>query len=86
MQDQPDKTRKPDSGGENADTGNDCDKSSLVPEEKVLRSSPCPICKKMSVQKYRPFCSRHCADVDLARWLGGRYAIAPKPDDDDIED
>jgi endogenous inhibitor of DNA gyrase (YacG/DUF329 family) len=27
------------------------------------------------VHDYRPFCSRRCADVDLARWLGGVYAI-----------
>lgn len=44
------------------------------------RSRPCPICRKMSDQKYHPFCSRHCADVDLARWLGGRYAIPARPD------
>ena len=24
---------------------------------------------------YRPFCSKRCADVDLQRWLSGRYAI-----------
>jgi endogenous inhibitor of DNA gyrase (YacG/DUF329 family) len=24
---------------------------------------------------YRPFCSARCRDVDLARWLGGGYAI-----------
>jgi hypothetical protein len=27
------------------------------------------------VTEYRPFCSRRCADVDLARWLNGSYAI-----------
>ncbi|MFO1033401.1 MAG: DNA gyrase inhibitor YacG [Hyphomicrobiales bacterium] len=36
---------------------------------------PCPICKKPSQQKYHPFCSSHCAQVDLGRWLGGRYAV-----------
>lgn len=35
----------------------------------------CPICGKPSLPQYRPFCSKRCADVDLARWLGGRYAI-----------
>lgn len=35
----------------------------------------CPICTKPAVAAYRPFCSRRCADIDLARWLGGRYAI-----------
>ena len=47
------------------------------------RSHPCPVCQKMSDRKYRPFCSRHCADVDLARWLGGRYAIPARPADRD---
>ena len=36
----------------------------------------CPICRAPTETKYRPFCSRRCSDVDLARWLGGAYAIA----------
>lgn len=39
----------------------------------------CPICKKDTDPKYRPFCSRRCADVDLGRWLNESYAI-PAPD------
>ena len=39
----------------------------------------CPICKKPSVPAYRPFCSRRCADVDLAHWLRGDYAIPGEP-------
>jgi uncharacterized protein len=35
----------------------------------------CPICGRLSAPGYRPFCSRRCADVDLARWLSGAYAI-----------
>ncbi len=35
----------------------------------------CPICKKDSTPRYRPFCSRRCADVDLGRWLNGTYAL-----------
>jgi len=35
----------------------------------------CPVCKKDSDPRYRPFCSRRCADVDLGRWLNGAYAI-----------
>ena len=35
----------------------------------------CPICKKDPVPQYRPFCSKRCADVDLAKWLNGSYAI-----------
>lgn len=37
------------------------------------RAKPCPICGKPETDKYKPFCSRRCADVDLAHWLGGRY-------------
>jgi endogenous inhibitor of DNA gyrase (YacG/DUF329 family) len=39
----------------------------------------CPICGKAPEEKYRPFCSRRCADVDLGRWLTGSYAIAAEP-------
>jgi len=38
----------------------------------------CPICGKEPDPKYRPFCSRRCADVDLGKWLTGGYAV---PDD-----
>jgi uncharacterized protein len=53
-------------------------------------SSACPTCGKPSVQKYRPFCSKRCADVDLQRWFTGRYAIPvedeDRPDDPSDED
>ncbi|HEX5998708.1 MAG TPA: DNA gyrase inhibitor YacG [Hyphomicrobiaceae bacterium] len=42
----------------------------------------CPVCGRPSEQRYTPFCSGRCADVDLARWLRGAYAIA----DDESED
>ncbi len=35
----------------------------------------CPICGKPSQPRYRPFCSRRCADVDLGKWLTGQYAL-----------
>lgn len=38
----------------------------------------CPICSKTPHPKYRPFCSRRCADVDLGKWLDGDYAIPDK--------
>ena len=37
--------------------------------------SLCPICRRPAQQGYRPFCSRRCADVDLARWFKGVYRI-----------
>ena len=36
----------------------------------------CAICGKEVQKDYRPFCSRRCADIDLARWLGGGYVIS----------
>ncbi|MGI9389678.1 MAG: DNA gyrase inhibitor YacG [Boseongicola sp.] len=42
----------------------------------------CPICAKTADRKYRPFCSRRCADVDLGRWLKGNYAIPAEPADE----
>ena len=44
----------------------------------------CPICDKDTDAKYRPFCSKRCADVDLAKWMTGSYAI-PSTDPEDIE-
>jgi endogenous inhibitor of DNA gyrase (YacG/DUF329 family) len=50
----------------------------------------CPICQKDTDQKYRPFCSKRCADVDLGRWLNGSYAIPAEdedlPDEGDTSD
>jgi endogenous inhibitor of DNA gyrase (YacG/DUF329 family) len=47
----------------------------------------CPICKKPTDEKYRPFCSKRCADVDLPRWFSGGYAIAAVEEDDpDMQD
>lgn len=44
----------------------------------------CPICKKQPEPKYRPFCSKRCADIDLGKWLTGSYAIpAAQTDDED---
>jgi endogenous inhibitor of DNA gyrase (YacG/DUF329 family) len=35
----------------------------------------CSLCGKPQDPKYRPFCSRHCADIDLGRWLNEEYSI-----------
>jgi endogenous inhibitor of DNA gyrase (YacG/DUF329 family) len=43
----------------------------------------CPICAKETDAKYRPFCSRRCADVDLGRWVTGGYAIPAQAIDDE---
>ena len=35
----------------------------------------CPICGAPSDVKYAPFCSKHCADVDLGHWFQGSYVV-----------
>jgi len=43
----------------------------------------CPICGKPASDAYVPFCSKHCADVDLHRWLSGVYAVPSAEEADD---
>jgi hypothetical protein len=38
-------------------------------------SKPCPICGKPPEARHAPFCSSRCRQVDLGRWLVGRYAV-----------
>lgn len=45
----------------------------------------CPICKNDTVQSYRPFCSKRCADIDLGKWFGGDYAVASQDPEEAIE-
>jgi hypothetical protein len=50
------------------------------------RLKPCPICGKLAIEQYRPFCSKRCADIDLHRWLAGVYSVPvvedkERPDD-----
>ncbi|MEP3329107.1 DNA gyrase inhibitor YacG [Sedimentitalea sp.] len=42
----------------------------------------CPICDGDTQQRYRPFCSRRCADRDLGKWLNGSYAVPSQRLDD----
>jgi hypothetical protein len=61
-----------------------------APQEARKKATACPLCGKKQTGAYRPFCSKACADIDLSRWLGGRYAIpgasADKPDADSDND
>ena len=41
----------------------------------------CPICSRDPHVKYRPFCSRRCADIDLGKWLSGSYAVPVEEDE-----
>ena len=48
------------------------------------RRNPCPECGKLSSHEFYPFCSLRCKEVDLNRWLSGRYVI-PGPADEDAD-
>ena len=47
----------------------------------------CPICKKeFEDMKYKPFCSKRCADIDLANWFNEKYSFeATEIDEGDKE-
>ncbi|MEX1147194.1 MAG: DNA gyrase inhibitor YacG [Sphingomonadales bacterium] len=56
---------------------------SVQPMPMTPSNTACPICKKPATERYRPFCSKRCSDVDLGRWLGERYAL---PDEEPVSD
>jgi endogenous inhibitor of DNA gyrase (YacG/DUF329 family) len=49
------------------------------------RAKPCPICGQPAMARFRPFCSKRCADVDLNRWLAGVYRV-PAAESEDEQD
>ena len=53
----------------------------------MVKPHKCPICGQQTAnEKYRPFCSKRCADVDLGRWFNGAYAVpAQELDEGDYE-
>jgi uncharacterized protein len=48
-------------------------------------TSSCPICGKPSLTRFRPFCSRRCADVDLGRWFSELYRVPAAEEDEATE-
>tara|TARA_Y100000590_G_scaffold104834_3_gene119284 strand:+ start:40 stop:210 length:171 start_codon:yes stop_codon:yes gene_type:complete len=47
--------------------------------KKILHNNiSCPICKKKSSDKFKPFCSKTCGDIDLSKWLSGNYFVEEK--------
>lgn len=46
----------------------------------------CPICTAETDRRYRPFCSRRCADIDLGRWFRGSYAMPADEPPEDAEE
>lgn len=46
----------------------------------------CPTCRRPVIDaKYRPFCCKRCADVDLQRWFTGGYVIPEGVDEPPLE-
>jgi len=62
--------------------------SSRSPEksDSHVNIKTCPICKRASAEEFRPFCSKRCVELDLARWLKGTYAIPAINQDDEEAD
>lgn len=53
------------------------------PEDRAeIRAGRCPLCGKLTTERFRPFCSKHCADLDLSRWLNGVYAVPARDEDE----
>jgi endogenous inhibitor of DNA gyrase (YacG/DUF329 family) len=47
----------------------------LADTEKRDGGRVCALCGRPQAERFRPFCSKRCADLDLSRWLSGGYAI-----------
>ena len=63
------------------ETGKDAADASKV------TGKPCPECGKPAENpKTLPFCSARCRDVDLNRWLSGRYVIPGKENEGEDEE
>ena len=52
------------------------DKNNVTP---LRPRAKCPECGKPSAHATFPFCSQRCKEVDLNRWLSGRYVIPGEP-------
>lgn len=64
------------------------DNNNVVPLKGKARA--CPMCAKPTIDDFRPFCSKRCADRDLGKWLKEDYRMPtdeqPAFDSDPRED
>ena len=60
--------------------------SAASSESGVTKPVACPICGSPAHERYRPFCSKRCADIDLGKWFTGAYAISSRSADEDEDD
>ena len=38
------------------------------------KAARCPLCGKPREQRFRPFCSARCRDIDLGHWFNQAYS------------
>ncbi len=50
-----------------------------------LQRRSCTMCGRPAGARFRPFCSRRCADLDLGHWLKEDYRI-PSDEESDLEE
>lgn len=58
-----------------SDKDHNPDPSSPKLEKVRIGGGKCPTCGEPVVARYRPFCSKRCADVDLGRWFNEKYRL-----------
>jgi len=47
----------------------------------------CPICDRTrQTQAFAPFCSKRCRQIDLGRWLDGRYVVSRPIEQSDLDE
>ena len=53
-----------------------------------MSDARCPICGKPAFDRFKPFCSGRCQQIDLHRWLGEVYVVPGEegPANSDDED
>ncbi|MCE9618973.1 MAG: tRNA (adenosine(37)-N6)-threonylcarbamoyltransferase complex ATPase subunit type 1 TsaE [Planctomycetes bacterium] len=53
-----------------------------------MRARPCAICGAAVpfLGEFKPFCSKRCREVDLGRWIDGRYTISRPIEQTDLDE
>ena len=68
-----------------AEVTDPAENSTPANDNRSANRAPCVVCGRPRTEKYSPFCSRRCADVDLYRWLKGSYVIPASEEGGDSE-
>ena len=56
------------------------------PDGVRVTAAKCVRCGAPVQARYRPFCSRRCADIDLGSWFTGAYRVATSESPETEED